>query len=348
MESNTVAVLNPEIRVRSQGSPKVLAVIPGEGEGMSFIFARRQVESLARVGVSVQVFYLKSRTSPRGLFTELRRLKVAIKRYSPDVVHAHYGTITSFLCACSTRRPLAITFRGSDLNSDPGIGFLRARLGFLLSQISAWRASIIICTSVGLRRRLWWKKSKSVVLPSGVDLTLFKPIDKGECRKILGWRPDERVVLFNAGKAPLLKGLPLAREAVWIAEKTLGPMRLFELCGNTVPDRIPIYLNAADCLALASQCEGSPNILKEALACNLPVVSVHVGDVAERLEGVFPSQIVPRNAASLAKAICETIERPQRSNGREKIQDCSEEKIAELLRDIYWNVCDPLARIIKL
>jgi glycosyltransferase involved in cell wall biosynthesis len=310
---------------------------------MSFIFARRQVESLADAGVTIQVFYLKLRTSPRGLFRSWRRLRKVIETYSPDVVHAHYGTITSFLCACSTRRPLAITFRGSDLNTDPTINLLRGRLGFLLSQISTLRASIVFCTSSRLRERLWLRKNRAVILPSGVDLVLFQPREKGESRRILGWERDGRVVLFNVGHAPLLKGLPLARQAVAIAEKKLGPLRVVELDGNVAPEKIPIYLNAADCLVLASESEGSPNILKEALACNLPVAGVDVGDVAERLVGVCPSKVVPRDAASLGQAIFEILETPRRSNGRERIQECSEEKIANILHDIYRNLCSDRA-----
>ncbi len=327
----------------SLGLPKakdlrVLAVIPGDGKGNSFIFARRQVESLISLGVDVQIFYLKSRMSPAGIWKEWRRLRKHIRNFSADLVHAHYGTMTSFVCACSCRRPIIITFRGSDLNGDPSVGFIRMRLGLLLSQLSTLRASRIVCTSNCLRERLWWRRSKALVLPSGVDLRLFKPKVKEECRRILGWELQERVVLFNAGKVPLLKGLSMAREVVAIVRKKLGPVRLFELDGCVPPERIPIYMNAADCLVLASKAEGSPNILKEAMACNLPVASVDAGDAAERLEGVYPSRVVSPNAANLACAVSEILETPSRSNGREKIQDYSHERVAEILKEIYQEV----------
>lgn len=325
---------------QQEAAIRVLAVIPGDGQGMSFIFARRQIESLKRAGVNVEVFYLKFRTSLPGLFDEWLRLRRAIEQYSPNIVHAHYGTITSFLCICSTQLPTAITFRGSDLNPDAGIGFIRARLGLVLSQISALRASSICCTSEQLRRRLWWRKKKAVILPSGVDLRLFQPRDKEESRRILGWEPDERVVLFNSGKAPVLKGLSLARAAVGVAERELGRMRLVELHGQVAPETISTYLNAADCLVVASEAEGSPNILKEAMACNLPVASVDVGDAAERLDGVSPSQVVPRNAERLGQAIRGILKAGRRSNGREKIKDCSEDAIAEKLRELYEAVAD--------
>jgi teichuronic acid biosynthesis glycosyltransferase TuaC len=317
---------------------RVLAVIPGDGEGNSFIFARRQVESLVKLGIAVNVFYLRSRTSPLSLLREFGRFRKAIVAFSPDIVHAHYGTMTSLLCVLGTKRPVVVTFRGSDLNPAPDNGFFRNNVGLLLSQISALRASAIICTSARLCERLWWRKNRTTIVPSGVDLDAFKPCDKGEAREILGWRDGEKVVLINVGNVPLLKGLPLAREAVDIAAKNLGTVRLFELRGDVPPEKIPIYLNAADCLVLASKYEGSPNILKEALACNLPVVTVDVGDSIERLDGVYPSQVVSRNSASLGRGICEILRAQRRSNGREKTMSCSNEKIAERLGKIYERV----------
>jgi glycosyltransferase involved in cell wall biosynthesis len=173
-----------------------------------------------------------------------------------------------------------------------------------------------------------------------VDLELFQPLEKQDARRRLGWGSDERVVLFNKGKAPQLKGLSLAREAVLVAENKLGPVRLVELDGEVAPERIPIYLNAADCLVLASESEGSPNILKEAMACNLPVATVDVGDAAERLDGIYPSQVVPRNTAQLGQAISEILETGKRSNGRGKIKDFSEDRIAETLRQLYQAIAE--------
>jgi teichuronic acid biosynthesis glycosyltransferase TuaC len=314
---------------------RILAVIPGTGEDADFIFARRQVESLVNLGLDIQVFYLKSRTEPRVVLREYLRLKKTISECAPDLVHAHFGTVTSFVCACATLRPLAITFRGSDLNAERGIGFLRVRIGLLLSQLSALRASAIFCTSEKLRDQLWWRRGKAVVIPSGINLSLFDPMEKKHARKLLGWQEDKKTVLFNAGRNPVVKGQRLAREAVSMAEREIGPIQFVELNGDISPEKIPIYLNASDCLVLASESEGSPNILKEALACNLPVASVDVGDARERLMGVVPSCVVPRNARSLSQAICEIIRVGGRSNGRDMIQDCEQEEIAKKLWTHY-------------
>ena len=317
---------------------RVLAVIPGDGSGNCFIFARRQMESLVRRGICVRVFYLPPRTSPIPLLRECMHLRRAISAFSPSIVHAHYGTMTSFLCALTTRSPLAITFRGSDLNPERERGFLRNGIALFLSQISTLRAAAIICTSAQLRDRLWWRKARAVIAPSGVNLSLFQPRDKREARNALGWKANDRVVLFNGSKYPLLKGLYLAREAVSVAEGKLGAIRFIELDDGVPPEKMPFYLNGADCLLLASEFEGSPNILKEALACNLPVASVDVGDAKERLEGVFPSRVVRRDARELGMALAEILQEPRRSNGRDHIGACSEEKVAEAVSIVYRQV----------
>jgi glycosyltransferase involved in cell wall biosynthesis len=163
-------------------------------------------------------------------------------------------------------------------------------------------------------------------------------MDKEQCRRTIGWRKGMKVILFNAGRSPSLKGLPLAREAAGLAEQMVGPLELFELHGETSPKQIPLYLNAADCLLLTSQFEGSPNIVKEAMACNLPVVSVDVGDVAERLKGVHPSCIVARDPAEIAKAVESVLALGVRSNGREHVAHLSEAEIARKICSIYNSV----------
>ena len=88
---------------------RVLAVIPGNGAGASMIFTRRQIDSLARLGVDVCTMYLNSRMTLVGLWQEWLRLRREIRNYRPQIVHAHYGTVTAFLCAIATTRPLVVT-----------------------------------------------------------------------------------------------------------------------------------------------------------------------------------------------------------------------------------------------
>lgn len=335
MAPGTVDTLAAEGLAPPPSLLRVLAVIPDDGQGASFIFARRQVDSLAKLGISVSTFYLQSRTAPLAVWREGLRLKKIISELAPDLVHAHYGTVTSCLSAIAAKSPLVITLRGSDLNAVPDIGFLRAQLGVLLSQLSALRAQTIICTSEKLKARLWWQRDRVVVVPSGVNLDLFKPIDQKQARKQLSFCMSEKIVLFNASKNPLLKGLSLAKQAVETAERLVGKIRFIQLDGTVPPETIPLYMNAADCLVLASKTEGSPNVVKEAIACNLPIVSVDVGDVVQLLQGVSLCQVVSRDSTAMGKAIAEILKVRRRSNGRAKVHIYSEENIALRILKLY-------------
>jgi glycosyltransferase involved in cell wall biosynthesis len=109
-------------------------------------------------------------------------------------------------------------------------------------------------------------------------------------------------------------------------------LRLIE---NVEPNKMPLWYRAADVLLCASRSEGSPNVVKEALACNLPVVSTAVGDVHERLAGVQPSAVVARDAKLLGEALVQVLLEERRSNGREHVANLSLENIARRVTDVY-------------
>jgi teichuronic acid biosynthesis glycosyltransferase TuaC len=329
--------LVPEISgLREEGDCplRVLGVTPLPSSRASMVHVTRQVASLEAAGVACHTFSVASRTSPRIVLREWRRLRREIRAFQPHIVHAHYGTLTAFLAVLSTALPMIITYRGSDLNPNRSRGWLREAIGTLLSQFAALRAARIICVSNQLKSKLWWRRDRVSVIPTGVDTTLFYPRDLHEVRGELGWGENERVVLFNAGD-PICKRLDLALAAVLFAESLCGRIRFVVLDGNVPPDLIPSIMNASDCLLLTSDWEGSPNVVKEALACNLPVVSVEVGDVRERLERVYPSAIVPRDSCEIGKAIFDTLRQSQRSNGRASGNAPSIEVVSRRIVSLY-------------
>jgi teichuronic acid biosynthesis glycosyltransferase TuaC len=317
---------------------RVLMVIPESPHTASMIFVKRQIASLQEAGIECSTFLLASRTSPRLLFREWKRLRRAIEESQPDFLHAQFGTMTSFLTVLSTARPVVISFRGGDLNPYKSRFKLRQRVGRLLSQLSALRASRIICVSAQLKERLWWRKDRVTVIPSGVDTAIFRPRPREAARCDLGWEQNERVVLFNAGTDPVSKRLDLAIASVEKARAVCGQIRLHVLDGKVSPGLIPVLMNAADCLLLTSDWEGSPNVVKEAIACNLPVVSVDTGDVQDRLAGVEPCKIVERSPGPLGAALAEVLAKRARSNGHENAMQFSLQAIAKRVASVYESV----------
>ena len=265
----------------------------------------------------------------------LPKIKNIIKEFKPDIVHAHYGTVTSFFCALGANKPLVITFRGSDLNPVTSENAFRKGVKQVLSQLSTLRAKHIICVSQGLKKRLWWRNDEVSIIPSGIDLSIFKPLQIKCARKRLGLSLTDRIILFNVGKSPLVKRLDLAEQALKFVKSHFPNTCLVKLYGNIDPDDMPFYYNAADCLLLTSDHEGSPNVVKEAVSCNCPVVSLDVGDVRERLAGVWPSKIVTRDPVEIGRAIIKIFRLNRRSNGHNKIREISLDRLSTKTVSIY-------------
>lgn len=322
---------------RQHGQPqvRVLAVIPGDGTGASMIFARREVAAVEGAGPKVKTFFLHSRTSPVAVCSEWARLRREIREFMPHVIHAHYGTVTGFLCAYSTNLPVLITYRGSDLNRTSSVSRMRSQLSHIFSQFALLRARKAVCVSNELRNKLWWRRKKVIVAPSGVNIDLFQPRPKNVAREQLGWPVDAPIVLFNAGGAPGPKGLKLVERAIAHVRDRIRDVQLVTMDGTVSPDVVPLYFSAADCLVLASESEGSPTVVQEAIASNLPVVSVDVGDVRERLQGIFPSRIVARDPVDLGNGVVEVLALKSRSNGRSFVGPTSLETVARTIAAIY-------------
>lgn len=319
---------------------RVVFVVPGGFAGSSMIFAQRQATSLREEGAEVSIFHLQSRISPARLLLDWARLRKYLRQNRPDVVHAHFGTVTGLFTALAARgHRLVITYRGSDLNpasaSASTLERVRAGAGRLLSQGAALRADRIVCVSAQLNRRLWWRRDRVIVLPSGVDAGVFFPEPQAAARARLGWTGGDCVVLFNAGHDSRIKRLDLAESSTALARTSVPGLRLHVLDGSTPPEKMPTFMNAADCLLVTSDAEGSPTVVQEALACNLPVVSVDVGDAVERLRGVSRTRIVTRDPRRIAAALAEVLAERGRSDGRAKLDEFSARHVAAKLHRLY-------------
>lgn len=316
---------------------RILWLIPGkENSSNSMCFVKRKLALMQRrPELQIEAFFLGSRKTPIYLYRKLKALGLILKRFAPHLIHAQYGTLTGAFGAVIFGYPLIISYRGSDLNPAPGTHWARNLFGHLLSQISAYRASHVIFVSERLQQRLWRGNVPTKIIPSGVDLALFSPISRKQARSKLEWDHDDPVVLFYAGSDPIGKGLDLANAAISHALKNVPNLR-FQVLNGGVPSHImPLYYGASDCLLMTSMYEGSPNVVKEAMACNLPVVAVDVGDVQERLDGVLPSEVTLRDPSLLGAAVAEITKTCHRSTGRDRTQQFDQRVLADQLVKIY-------------
>ena len=314
---------------------KLLCVIPGKPDTNFMIFARNECNRIRKSGYDTKEYYLDFSSGFNEIVRQTLSLKKLIKKFRPQVVHAHFGSLTAFICALIKITPLVITYRGSDLNPSPSDGFIRDKLQKLFSQFAAIRADAIICVSKELKQRLWWNKNKVRVITTGVDTELFFPIDRNKARKILGLDTEEKIVLFTGGGTPKVKRLDLARESVAVAETLVGKIRFIILYGNVNFTDMPFYYNAADCLLFTSDYEGSPCAIQEAIACGVPIISVKVGDIKERLKGITNCKIVDRNSTIIGKAIVAVLTNGKRTNGAKLIKNLTTVKTTDMLIKAY-------------
>ena len=300
---------------------KVLMIIPGSEIGPSMIFAKREAGLLNnnyKHEIDLRVEYITFDYSFKELTSQFKGIYVKLLKYKPGIIHAQYGTFTAFIGACLAvvgKCKLVITYRGSDLNADVTVSRLRSHLQKILSQVAAVKASGIICVSEQLKQKLIFYKKNAIVIPSGVDGNVFAPANREICRRKLNLDLNEKIIVFNSRPSDKNKREDLLLDALDIVRAHYKKTIVYKLDGTIDSNIVPLILNASDCLVLTSDFEGSPTIVQESLACNLPVVSVDVGDVRQVLQGVNNSFIVQRNKHKVAGKIIEIFDSNKRSNG---------------------------------
>ena len=300
-------------------------------------FIVRQVEFLRRAGVEIEVFSFRGAKNPLNYLRAWCRVQKKLWRGTYDIVHAQWGQ--SVPTVLPTRRPLVVTFRGGEGEGIVGDhGRYRGKYtlsGFVLRLVSAFaarRADELVVVSSHMRSYV--PKRCVHVIPSGLDLSRLPLLSTEAARRQLGLPLSKRLVLFVGNPAEARKRYDLAREVVARLDKTLEAELV--VAWGVPHDHVPIYMNACDALLFVSMYEGSPNVVKEALACNLPVVSVQVGDVAERLEGVAGCRLC-RSAepGELAKALADVLGENRRIEGRAAVLELDETLLAQKMAQVY-------------
>ncbi|MFL5840895.1 MAG: glycosyltransferase [Thermoleophilaceae bacterium] len=245
-------------------------------------FVADQVEALRRIdGVEVELFTF----APGGVnyLTAARELRRRHSGERFDVVHAHHGLGGWTARALGRRAPLVVTFHGTDLE--------HVVVG-RLSQVLARAAALPATVSADLARRRLPGAGRSrrvAVLPAGIDLDRFRPMPRAEARAALGLDPGGRYLLFPADPARAEKRHDRARE---LAAAAGAELLAYDA---TPPDRVPLYVNAAQAVVVTSEREGFGLAVLEALACDVPVLSTDVG-------------IAPLALAGIAGALCAPFE----------------------------------------
>ncbi len=269
-------------------------------------FVASQMASIADTGAEVDVCFINGR---RGAWAYLAAPLGVRRRARPDrvdVVHAHYG-LTGFVASFQPL-PLVVSFCGDDLLGTPdgrGGRTPKSRVIRRLSLAAAQRADGIICKSDELRDQLPRSadRARARVIPNGVDTSRFSPGDRLAARRRLGLAPEAKLVLFpHTRREARRKRFDLAEAALGELGRQGSAGELWVVNG-VAPRDMPDHYRAADCVLLTSDHEGSPNVIKEALCCDLPVVSVDAGDVRRWLALAPGCAVVARDPGAIAAGL---------------------------------------------
>ncbi|MBP3199304.1 MAG: glycosyltransferase family 4 protein [Butyrivibrio sp.] len=265
----------------------------------------------------------------KGYLKAIAQIRKTIKDYSPDIVHAHYG-LCGLLANLQRIIPVITTYHGTDIHDK----YLR-----VVSQISVLLSRRNIVVSDDLAENLF-KPLSIRVIPCGVNANLLIPMKKEEACLRLGWDPKKTHILFSKEFYNTAKNYPLARASVDLYN-SMYPVtynaELLEFIGYTREQVLLLY-NAVDCVLMTSDHEGSPQFIKEAMACNCPIVSVDVGDVKSVISSTAGCYIAERDPADIAKKLDLAIHFGK-TNGRDKVLEKFDSKvIAQKVIKVYEEV----------
>jgi len=307
---------------------KILIVCSGKPSNPKWSFeltrsyVYEQAESTKKLGVEYETYFIEGK-GVLGYLKNYKKMVEKINLYKPDIIHAHYG-LSGLLANLQRKVSVITTFHGSDIN----LKSIRP-LSYMASRLSADN----IFVHENQPEKINYKNEINLI-PCGVDIDIFFPIDKSEARNKLKLEKNKKYGLFAGSFTNFVKNYSLAKEVLL---KSRNEIELLELKGYT-REEVCLLMNAVDFLIITSHSETGPIVAKEAMCCNCPIISVDVGDVKSVIYGTKNSYITDYNSNEISSCIDKVLIMDSRTNGREHIAKYSLENIAQKVIKIYKKV----------
>ncbi len=316
---------------------KILFVSSGNTKFGKVPFIESQERSLINNGVDLDHFLI-TENGISGYVKSIKRLRETLKKSNYDVIHAHYSYCAWVAVLTFTRIPIIISYMGSDVYGmvdGQGKRKLKSYLVIILAKLLQPFVDKIIVKSKNLEDYVYLK-NKCEIVPNGVDFEKFQPRNKEEVKQKLGLSTAKKYITFLGSADDPRKNLQLLKAAVaYVNQKDWEILNPYPV----EPQEIPYFINAGDTLVLASYLEGSPNVIKEAMASSVPIVATDVGDVKEVIghtEGCYISDFDPKDMGEkLKKAM---VFNGGTTTGRKDVEHLEINAIAKRLISIYQSL----------
>jgi glycosyltransferase involved in cell wall biosynthesis len=284
--------------------------------------------------IEIDFFFIKGK-GISGYLQNLSKLKHTLLQQKYDLVHAHFA-LSGLLAGLQRKVPVVTTFHGSDINI-PKLRLLSA-LAMMMSK------KVIYVSQVLNQKALFRNDNKDHVIPCGLDLSIFKPYSHLEPKHLqpipiratpsrdLRLQPSKKHILFASSFTNPVKNYPLLQVALKLMD--VSNIVVHELKSMSRVE-VAEMMNKVDLCIMTSFTEGSPQFIKEAMACNCPIVSTDVGDVKEVIGKTQGCYVVDFDANELASAIQRALAFGKRTNGRDGVLKFDNQLIAKQILEIY-------------
>jgi teichuronic acid biosynthesis glycosyltransferase TuaC len=308
---------------------KVLFICSGNNGGPSVVVAN-QAKSLININVRVNFYFIQGK-GLAGYLNNIFLLRRHLRENEYDIFHAHYS-LSAFVASLAGARPLIVSLMGSDVNNGV-VHRLLIRISYFLF---SWKA--IIAKSEEIKNLIGIHNT--IVVPNGVNISFFKPYDKHLCMQQLGWDPNKTHILFAADHRRKEKNFLLAKSAI---DSLSAHEVILHYLGEVSHNIMPLVFNASDVVVLSSLWEGSPNVVKEAMACNCPIVATDVGDIKwlfNNENGHFISEFDTDDMIRKIEFAISFSKEKVKTNGRQRIITIGLDDItvAEKILNFYYRV----------
>lgn len=289
------------------------------------IFVRDQVESLRRQSLEVDVLFMNGRRNKLNYLWAFPRLWNRLRRQDYDLLHSHY-IFAGLVARAQWRRPVILTHHGPEV-------FMTWE-AHICRLATRWFDKVIV-VSPEMKEKLGVEDA--YVIPCGVDFNRFQPMSQGEARRLLNLPPERELVLWAGEYLRPEKRFDIVQQAMAILKSRDPGIQLVLLAGKP-HDAVPLYMNACDVLLLTSDAEGSPMVIKEAMACNLSIVSTPVGDVPSVIAGTEGCYLCSQDPPDVANQLQRALSFGQRTKGREQVRSMELSEISKRIIAVYQDV----------